>query len=267
MSVSPPASIGFAAGLLGAEAIRMDLLAHGPGWVALDKPSGVAFEEHPWQNGAPTILGQLRLQLAAGKPEMVRLGLAEPAAVFGPEPETAGIVLLADRTTTMATWRDALGSGAFKFEYEFIARVADAPEDPGLCDLPVGMDDSQGRAFVSHRNGKQAETRFEPGRACGPWRIWTAQSPFPRRDQVRIHASECGIRIAGELKYGRSGRVTLTDTTPKGRLNKGEDKPLHRGLLLRLARVVGKLNGQRFEVVAPPADDFAAVVKRLSKGL
>ncbi len=263
----PPSSIGFAAGLLGEEAVRMDVLAHGPGWVAINKPAGIAFEEHPWQNGAATILGQLRTQLEAGKPEMVRLGLAEPAAVFGPEPESSGIAILADRATTMAAWREALGSGAFSFDYEFIARTEDAPEDPGLCDLPVGMDDSQGRAFVSHRNGKHAETRFMPGRACGRWRIWTAQSPFPRRDQIRIHASECGIRIAGELKYGRTGRVTLTDTTIKGRLNKGEDKPLHRGLLLRLSRVSGKLDGKKFEVISPRPDDFATVVKRLSKGI
>jgi hypothetical protein len=36
---------------------------------------------------------------------MVRLGLAEPAAVFGPEPETAGIAILADRATALAGWR------------------------------------------------------------------------------------------------------------------------------------------------------------------
>ena len=267
MSDLPPASIGFAAGLLGEEAHRMAVLAYGPGWVALDKPSGVALEEHPWQKGAPTLLGQLRVQLEAGKPEMVRLGLAEPAAVFGPEPESAGIDIIADRATAMADWREALGSGAFSFEFEFIARTEDAPEDAGICDLPVGMDDSQERAFVSHRNGKHSQTRFEPGRACGRWRIWTAHTPFTRRDQVRIHATGCGIRIAGELKYGRSGRVTLTDTTPKGRLNKGEDKPLHRGLLLRIARVTGKVAGKEFEVVAPRPDDFATVVKRLSKGI
>ena len=260
MSDQPPASIGFAAGLLGEEAYRMAVLAHGPGWVALDKPSGVALEEHPWQKGAPTLLGQLRAQLEAGKPEMVRLGLAEPAAVFG-------IAIIADRASAMADWREALGSGAFRFDYEFIARTEDAPEDAGICDLPVGMDDAQERAFVSHRNGKHAQTRFEPGRACGRWRIWTAHTPFPRRDQVRIHATECGIRIAGELKYGRSGRVTLTDTTPKGRLNKGEDKPLHRGLLLRVARVAGKVAGKEFEIIGPRPDDFATVVKRLSKGI
>ena len=93
MSAALPAAIGFAAGLLGEEPVRVAVLAAGPGWVALDKPAGVAFEEHPWQNGAPTLLGQLRAQLEAGKPEMVRLGLAEPAAIFGPEPEAAGVAL------------------------------------------------------------------------------------------------------------------------------------------------------------------------------
>ena len=267
MSATPPSSIGFAAGILGDEAVRLAVLDHGEGWVALDKPAGVALEEHPWQNGAPTLLSNIRSQLEAGKPELIRLGLKEPATVFGPEPESAGIAILADRASSLALWREALGSGAFAFVYEFIARLEEAPTEPGLCDLPVGMDDENRRAFVSHRNGKHAETRFEPGRACGRWQIWTAQSPFPRRDQIRIHAAECGIRIAGELKYGRSGRVTLTDTTPKGRLNKGEDKPLHRGLLLRLASVSGILAGKKFVITATRPDDFATVVKRLSRGL
>ena len=86
-------------------------------------------------------------------------------------------------------------------------------------------------------------------------------------ERAHAAAAECGIRIAGELKYGRSGRVTLTDTTPKGRLNKGEDKPLHRGLLLRLATVSGILAGKKFVITAPQPDDFVTVVKRLSRGL
>ncbi|MEY3491937.1 MAG: hypothetical protein RL309_1065, partial [Verrucomicrobiota bacterium] len=42
---------------------------------------------------------------------------------------------------------------------------------------------------------------------------------------------------------------------------------LHRGLLLRIARVTGKVAGKEFEVIAPRPDDFATVVKRLSKGI
>jgi 23S rRNA-/tRNA-specific pseudouridylate synthase len=262
-----PTSIGFPLGLLAEEPVRVPVIATGPGWVVLDKPAGVALDEHPWQDNAPTLLGGLRLQLEQGKAEMVRLGLKEPGAVFGPEPEVGGLALLADRASNLAAWREALGSGAFVFHFEFIARTEEAPEAGGLCDLPLTMDDAERRAVVSHKHGKLATTRFEAGLACGRWRIWTAHTPYHRRDQIRVHAAEAGLRIAGELKYGRSGRVTLTDTTRKGRLNKGEDKPLHRGLLLRLARVEGVVGGVKFAVEAPRPDDFATVVKRLSKGL
>ena len=71
--------------------------------------------------------------------------------------------------------------------------------------------------------------------------------------------------LAGELRYGRSGRVTLTDTTPKGRLNKGEDRPLHRGLLLRLAEIRGRVGGEEVALACPPPDDFAATLKRLTR--
>lgn len=260
-----PASIGFPAGLLAEEPVRVAVLAAGPGWVALDKPAGVAFDDHPWQQQAPTLVGALRVQLEQAKPEMLRLGLKEPGAVFGPEPEVAGLAVLADRTSVLAAWREALGSGAFIFRFEFIARTEDAPEEGGLCDLPLVMDDAERRAVVSHKHGKLATTRFEAGPIHGRWRLWTAHTPYHRRDQVRVHAAEAGLRIAGELKYGRSGRVTLTDTTRKGRLNKGEDKPLHRGLLLRLAQVEGVVAGVRFAFEAPRPDDFATVVKRLAK--
>ncbi|MFM9000943.1 MAG: hypothetical protein ACKORB_04890 [Opitutia bacterium] len=263
--MSAPGSIGFPAGTLAETAIRIAVLARGEGWVALGKPGEVCFEDHPWQEGRPTLLGSLRAQLAAGKPEMLRLGLRDPAAVFGPEPEVDGVAIVAERDGPAAAWREAVGSGAFTFSYEFIARAEDAPEDGGLCDLPLAMDDAGRKAFVSHRNGKRAETRFAAGETAGRWRVWTARTFLPRRDQIRVHASECGLRIAGELRYGRSGRVTLTDTTPRGRLNKGEDRPMHRGLLLRLAEVRGKVGGAEVAVSAPAPDDFAAVLKRLGR--
>lgn len=260
-----PTAIGFPAGLLGETARRVAVLGGGPGWVALDKPAEVALEDHPWQEGATTLLAGLRSQLAAGKPEMNRLGLAEPAVVLGPEPEIAGVAILADRTSSLAGWREALGSGALTLTYEMLAKTEDAPEEGGLCDLPLHMDDTRRRAMVSHKRGKQSETRFAPGAVLGRWRLWTATCTLARRDQVQAHAAECGIRIAGELRYGRAGRVTLAETVPNGRLNKGGDKPLHRTVLLRLMRVEGAVGGASFRIEAPRPDDFAAAVRRLEK--
>ena len=260
-----PTSIGFSAGLLNEEAIRMDVIGGGTGWVALNKPSHIAFEDHPWQNGVPHIIGALRVQLELAKPEILKLGLKEPASVYGPEPEVSGVAIIADRASSLSDWRDALGSFQLEFEYTFIARTEDAPEEGGLCDLPIGMDDTRSRAFISRQRGKQAETTFTGGEAFERWRVWTAHTRYPRRDQVRIHANECGLRIAGELHYARTGRVTLTDTVYRGRINKGEDKPLHRSLLLHLGKISGNVAGVPFSITAPLPDDFSAVLKRLKK--
>jgi len=258
-----PRAIGFPAGMLGELALRLPVVAGGPGWVALDKPAGVALEDHPWQDGAPTLLGAIRAQLEAGKPEMRRLGLAEPAVVLGPEPELAGVALLADRATALAAWREAHGSGAFTLGYEMLARAEDAPEEGGLCDLPLRHDETRRRTTVSHRAGKRSETRFAPGERLGAWRLWTATCALARRDQVQAHAAECGIRIAGELRYGRTGRVTLAETVPSGRLNKGGDRPLHRGVLLRLAWAEGAVGGRGFRAEAARPDELEVAVRRL----
>jgi 23S rRNA-/tRNA-specific pseudouridylate synthase len=258
-----PKAIGFPAGMLGEIALRVPVIGGGPGWVALDKPAGVALEDHPWQEGAPTLLGALRAQLDAGKPEMARLGLAEPGVVVGPEPDLAGVALLADRATTLPAWREALGSGAFELGYELLARTEDAPDEGGLCDLPLRHDETRRRTTVSHRSGKRSETRFAAGERLGDWRLWNATCSLARRDQVRAHAAECGIRIAGELDYGRAGRVTLAETVAHGRLNKGGDRPLHRGILLRLAWVAGTVGGAAFRIEAAQPDDLAVTLRRL----
>ena len=260
-----PSSIGFPSGVFGEAPLRLDVLTHGPGWVALNKPVNLPSDDHPWQENAAHLVGELRVQLQLEKPEIVKLGLKEPAVAFGPEPQVSGLLILADRASTLAAWREAIGSFQLNFTYEFIARTEEAPAEGGLCDLPLGMDDTRGRAFVSHRLGKQAETTFHGGELFNRWRRWTATTRFPRRDQIRAHANECGLRIAGELEYARSGRVTLTDTTRRGRLNKGEDKPLHRCLLLHLGRIQGLVAGVPIDLTAPLPDDFATVVKRLGK--
>ncbi len=260
-----PRSIGFPAGTLSEEALRLDLIGSGEGWVALAKPPNVAFDDHPWQKNASHVIGVIRQQLEAGKPEIQRLGIKEPAVAFAPEPEVSGVAIIADRSVCLATWREALGSFQLEFTYSLIARTENAPATGGVCDLPIGMDDTRGRAFVSHQRGKQAATTFIEGESWGRWREWTATTHYPRRDQIRLHAQECGISIAGELHYGRTGRVTLTDTTPRGRLNKGEDRPLHRCLLLHLSKICGRVAGKPIELIAPLSDDFATVQKRLRK--
>ena len=264
--MTKPLSIGFPSGLFGEDALRLDILQQGDGWFAISKPGQIPFDDHPWQNGETHLIGAIRSQLETGKPEIVRLGLQEPASAFGPEPEVSGVAVVADRTRTLAAWRDALGSFQLQFTYTLIAKNEDAPSEGGVCDLSIGMDDTRRRAFISSHRGKQAETDFTGGEIFNGWRQWTAKTRYPRRDQIRIHAHECGIKIAGELNYERTGRITLADTVRRGRINKGEDRPLHRCLLLHLQKVEGVVDGKAIEIEAPLPTDFATVLKRLRKG-
>jgi hypothetical protein len=96
--MTKPLSIGFPAGLFGEEALRLDIIQQGEGWFAFSKPGQIPFDDHPWQNGETHLIGAIRSQLEAGKPEIVRLGLQEPASAFGPEPEVSGVAVIADRS-------------------------------------------------------------------------------------------------------------------------------------------------------------------------
>jgi hypothetical protein len=154
--MTKPLSIGFPSGLFGEEALRLDILKQGDGWFAISKPVQIPFDDHPWQNGETHLIGAIRSQLETGKPEIVRLGLQEPASAFGPEPEVSGVAVVADRARTLAAWRDALGSFQLQFTYTLIAKNEDAPVEGGVCDLSIGMDDTRGRAFISNHRGSQA---------------------------------------------------------------------------------------------------------------
>ncbi len=91
--MTKPLSIGFPSGLFGEEALRLDILQQGDGWFAISKPVQIPFDDHPWQNGETHLIGAIRSQLEMGKPEIVRLGIQEPASAFGPEPEVSGVPL------------------------------------------------------------------------------------------------------------------------------------------------------------------------------
>ena len=233
-----PDAIGFPAPLLGERPLRTPVLFRAPGAAAVLKPPGVAWDDHPWNAGAPHLMGAWREQLAAGKPELFALGISRPASVHYIEPEVSGVGLVADRDSeALDVWRNAFGSERLSFVYRLLAFTADAPEEGGECPLPVATHRSEPRALVSHATGKKSLTTFRVVERLGKWTLWEAVTRLPRPHQVRLHASEAGIRIVGEKLYGESGDIRLSELRRKGRLNKGTDRVINDGLALRLVAV------------------------------
>ncbi len=266
--MTTPEAIGFPSPLLGDKPLRMPVLRVAPGFAALLKPPGVAWDDHPWNAGRPHVMGAMREQLAAGKPELVALGIAKPASVHYIEPEVGGVALLADREGgALDKWRNAFGSEFITFTFHLLALTADAPEEGGECPLPVSMHRDEPRALVSHSTGKKSLTRFKVIERIDRWTLWEATTSLPRPHQVRLHAAEAGIRIVGETLYSQGGDIRLSQTRRKGRLNKGEDKVINDGLALRLVSVDCSRVDADIGVIAAEDEAWTGLLTRLRKSV
>jgi 23S rRNA-/tRNA-specific pseudouridylate synthase len=264
--MSAPEAIGFPAPLLGEKTLRMRVVHASPGLVALLKPPGVAWDDHPWNPGRPHIMGAMREQLAAGKPELIALGIAKPASVHYIEPEVGGVALVADRETeSLDKWRNAFGSEALTFTYRMLAITAGAPAEGGECPLPVAMHRSEARALISHVTGKKSLTKFKAVEKLGMWTMWEATTTLPRPHQVRLHAAEAGIVIVGETLYSQGGDIRLSQLMRKGRLNKGDDRAINEGLCMRLAEIDCSRVDPAVGVIAGEDEAWTGLLTRLRK--
>lgn len=249
--------------------VVLPVIFRGNGVVALAKPSGVPADEHPWNAGAPTLCGELRKRLAQGSPSAAALGLARPAAVLPTDAECSGAVLLADREGgALDAWRNAAGSELLRFSFVFLAKPAAeaSGEAEFFCRLPVAAHFSEPRALVSSTTGKKSETRFFRLEKFGKWELWRAETAFPRLHQIRLHAAECGLPVVGDALYGNVPPVVNSELLRKGRLNKGEERPLYAPPCVHAERIfvpAGTLADAATEIVAPLPEGFAALLKKL----
>jgi hypothetical protein len=241
---APPPTLGIAAPCAGRRAggavVRLPVLRADANALALEvteeaaaflKGTGASLKE-----AGGDLVGALRRQFAAGKPEFLALPFRPPFdAVWPIDCETAGVALFAAAGAPLARWRNAHGSDQLVFVYQFLA--GDESEGAFACELPVAIHREKPVALVSRNTGKKARTEFRLLERAGRWAWWEARTTYPRFHQVRLHAAECGLRIVGEAVYAAGDVITLEMLLPKGRLNKGAAQPLHDGLVLRLASV------------------------------
>lgn len=251
------ASIGFPAPLLGAVSVRLPVLCAGTGCVVLEKPAGLDWEK---------ICAAFTAQLSSGKPEIVSLGITRAAAAWPLETEIAGAGILAERGEIYEAWRNAFGSALIEFAYEFFATENNVPADAFTCTLPVAKHDEKPLALISHATGKKSETRFRRLARHGRWSRWEARTNYPRFHQVRLHAAEAGLSIAGEKLYAAGETLTLAQFKPRGRLNKGEDRPLHDGICLRMSEADCTRAGIAGfgKIAVPVPEKWNALQKRLA---
>jgi 23S rRNA-/tRNA-specific pseudouridylate synthase len=211
-SPASDAAIGFPAPLLGSDNFRLRVLYNANGLLALDRPANILCGPHPWHNNLPILCEALNGQLAAGKPELLRLGLdpAKPAEpIFHVDPGIAGIAILALGPEAAAHARNAFGSTQWKLRFELIS-VGGPEEDEAVCEKPVARHNNLPMALVSTTTGKKTSTAFHRLERLGRYSLWEATTNYYRADQLPVHATELGISITGEDFYAREQAIYMS---------------------------------------------------------
>jgi 23S rRNA-/tRNA-specific pseudouridylate synthase len=257
--------ITFPPGVLGDAPARFPLLARTPEFFALNKPAGVAVAEDPFWADTPNLLDAIRDALKQGKPQLADLGIDYVGAVHTLDVEVTGVVIFAANAAAEARLRNAAGSQQFEFVFELIAEAGSQTE-PVTCDLPLARNKHERRMAVSHSAGKKCATAFAPLRRVGRYVVWEARTRENRPHQVRIHASECGLCVPGERRYGRVPLVFLSGIKRHFRPGPQEEKPLHGPLCVHLREVrFPAADRATTSIEAPLPKSWHTLLKRLER--
>lgn len=255
--------ITFPPGVLGDLPMRLPLVARTPDYFAVSKPAGVAVSPDRLWADTPNILEAIRASLQQGKRQLSELGINYAGSVHTVDVEMTGVAVFAASEEAEARLRNAAGSRKCEFVFVLVAE-AGARTDPVTCDLPLAKREDDSGLIVSHHSGKKCSTLFTPVRRAGRYMLWEACTRENRPHQVRLHASECGLCIPGERRYGRVPLVYLSGIKRNFRPGREEEQPLHGPICVHLREVrLPNANGSVSTIATPVPKTFATLLKRL----
>jgi 23S rRNA pseudouridine1911/1915/1917 synthase len=221
--------------------VAIPVIARGPGWLAVDKPSGIPV--HPVNTVREnTIIRMLRRQEGD---EGLRL-------CHRLDRETTGVLLIAEDAPTASALSTAFERGKVRKDYVAIVRGV-VKDDEGVIDLSIG-DASGSRVFVRRAirdDGERAVTRWRVERRLPGATLLRLFPETGRRHQLRVHLEAIGHPILGDALYGRDDRdyLDLVAGTRDARVEGGGP----RRQLLHCAR----LALAEIDVEAPVPADFS----------
>ena len=265
-TMSTSEQITFPPGTFGPDPLRLEVLARGEAWFALNKPGGILLAQDALHaEDAVSVVGAIHAAASAGKPQLAALGIAGCSRIHHLDAEVSGVAVLATSEAAAARLRNEQGSGAWEFVFELVAEADDLPDEL-TCELPLTRHMSQPRMIVSHRQGKQCATRFRRLRQLGKHAVWEARTPQNRLHQVRVHAAERGLRIVGEHLYARVRPVYLSSLKRHYRPGREEERPLHAGVALHLGEVRITAGSAAAPLIcAPKPRSLLTLIKRLEE--
>jgi len=266
-----PKKIGFPEGLLVECPLRLNVLAAKKGvYAAFDKPSGILMDSYLGSPKCKSVMLALREQ--KGKGELERLGMDSPYTVNQLDIELSGATLIVMNKLLADTFRNAMWSGAFEFEYTLLCKAVRNVDSQMTVELPILMHEERPIWLVSHRFGKKAKTNFDIVESADAYQVWRATAKTVRPHQIRLHAAEAGLKVVSESIYSKTAPIYLSRLKEDDyKLSRGaeEERPLYDSICIHLSKIrfSGKDLGMPelgdVEIHSPLPRGFSACLKKL----
>ena len=176
--------------------LALEPLARGDGWLAIEKPAGVAC--HPAGNDVKrTLLTALALGQARD---------AEPGGPWLPhrlDRETSGVVVVARHRQAMVRLTEIFTSGE-GVQKSYLALVkGKMPHAAGTIDLPLSEHEQTSRSRAARGvNFQEAVTRWKVVSSAREVSLLSVVIETGRTHQIRRHLEAVGHPVAGDRRYG-----------------------------------------------------------------
>lgn len=245
--------------------LRLPVIADDGDLLALAKPIDALVLPDNWYPRIPVLVEAIRYQAENGKPEFQRLNIPSSGlnAIYGLDPDVSGVCVMTRSPERAEQLRNDVGSGLCKFRFHLVAEKA--PEEDELeCDLPMARHFTEARMLVSNRTGKKAQTIFRRIDRVGRYSLWEAETDFPRRHQIALHAFECGIHIVGDETYAGGTPLYLSQLKRNYRTRQRdeEETPIHPAIAVHL---VEWSHQDGTKITCEPSKTFVALLKQVKR--
>ena len=204
----------------------------------IEKPAGLVVHRAPGHHGE-TLVDALGPMLGGGPAE-------RPGIVHRLDQDTSGLMIVA-RDDDAHRRLSALIK-AHEVERTYLALIEGRPRSrSGTIDAPLGRDHrAPEKRAVRGRGARDARTHFEVIEVLPADSLVEARLETGRTHQIRAHFAAIGHPVAGDPRYGHSGRLGL------------ERQFLHSA---RLA-FTHPFTGERLEFESPLPADLAVALER-----
>lgn len=230
MPYFPPPLLHFPASISGNSPLTLRAYWSKPDLFALEKPPGLLTAPSPFFPKGPSIEKALETRLTPQDPSSSVLYVR---SIFSLDADCSGCGLFSTDPALTEHYRNAYGSYQFTFVFHLLVQANTLADSLG-CDLPIFHEPYAPLGFISHKQGKKAQTQFQRLERLSPYyELWEAQATYLRPYHIRLHAKACGLKIVGESLVDSIPYVSLAEI--KRKRYKGPEKPLYPALAFHLA--------------------------------